>query len=50
MLDFCGLRITYRCMQCLNYICKFSYQVLCTVTFDSLDTAAKSDPVSVITG
>ncbi|KAK3738909.1 hypothetical protein RRG08_006477 [Elysia crispata] len=25
-------------------------QVLCTVTFDSLDTAAKSDPVSVITG
>ncbi|GFR74715.1 polyribonucleotide nucleotidyltransferase 1, mitochondrial [Elysia marginata] len=25
-------------------------QVLCTVTFDSLDAAAKSDPVSVITG
>ncbi|GFO35360.1 polyribonucleotide nucleotidyltransferase [Plakobranchus ocellatus] len=25
-------------------------QVLCTVTFDSLDSAAKSDPVSVITG
>ena len=25
-------------------------QVLCTVTFDSLDSASKSDPVSVVTG